>query len=99
MLRIPGEFVLSEDFTPDPQAFIEEFKEQMRAVKSVPVVHRHKNHAFFYKDPYTCTHVFLRAGPVKTPSERPYTSPHRVLERMSDHVLYVISNLTMRHVV
>lgn len=36
-LRIPGEFVFSKDFSPDPQVFINEYREHTRAVKPVPV--------------------------------------------------------------
>ena len=36
-LRLPGEFFLPEDFTPDPNFFIEEFREYMREVCPVRI--------------------------------------------------------------
>ncbi|XP_050296329.1 uncharacterized protein LOC126736143 [Anthonomus grandis grandis] len=44
-LRMPGEFFLEGDFTPDPRTFIEEFREFMRLVRPVPVTHNHKRRA------------------------------------------------------
>ena len=49
-LRIPGEFCLTDDFRPNPQISVEEFREHMIKVKPVPVAHRYKKRAFFYKD-------------------------------------------------
>ena len=91
-LRIPGEFCLDDDFTPDPQIFLEEFHEHMRKIKPVPVTHRHKKRAFFFKDLRTCTHVFLRVAAVKQPLERPYTGPHKVLEGTSSQVYKIDFN-------
>jgi cleavage and polyadenylation specificity factor subunit 1 len=97
-LRVPGEFVLPDDHSPNPHTFIEEFREHMRKVKPVPVEHRHKKRAFVFKDLYTCTHVFLRVGGIKRSLERPYTGPHRVIERVSDRVFDVDVNGTKRSV-
>ncbi|XP_058808287.1 uncharacterized protein LOC131673915 [Phymastichus coffea] len=55
-LRLPGEFFLLEDFTPDPNIFIEEFCEYMRLIRPVPVTHKHKKRALPYNGPYK---VFL----------------------------------------
>ena len=97
-LRIPGEFCLDDDFTPDPQIFLEEFREHMRKIKPVPVTHRHKKRAFFFKDLRTCTHVFLRVAAIKQPLERPYTGPHKVLERTSSQVYKIDFNGSPRSV-
>ncbi|KYN12375.1 hypothetical protein ALC57_15455 [Trachymyrmex cornetzi] len=91
-LRIPGEFIFPDDFTPNPHAFLEEFREYMRKVKPVPVDHRHKKHAFLFKDLYTCTHVFLRVGSTKKALERPYTGPHKIIERISDRIFDIDVN-------
>ncbi|XP_011874422.1 PREDICTED: uncharacterized protein LOC105565658 [Vollenhovia emeryi] len=72
VLRIPGEFFLQEDFTPDPQIFVDDFRQHMRQVKPVPVAHHYKRRAFRFKELSACTHVFLRKDCVKKPLERPY---------------------------
>ncbi|KMQ82947.1 gag-pol protein [Lasius niger] len=59
-LRLPGEFFLPDDYKPDPNYFLEEFREYMRQVRPVPVAHKHKKRVFYFKDLYNCTHVFLR---------------------------------------
>lgn len=91
-LRIPGEFVLSDNFSADPQIFIEEFRDHMRQVKPVPVGQRHKRSVFLFKDIHTCTHVFLRAGIDRKTLERPYSGPYKVLSRPSDRTLEINVN-------
>ena len=84
-LRVPGEFFLDDDFSPNPQIFIEEFREHMRYVRPVPVAHRHKRRAFFFKKLHSCTYIFLKVPEPK----RPYTGPHKVLERTSVRVYLI----------
>ncbi|XP_025997554.2 uncharacterized protein LOC113005865 [Solenopsis invicta] len=86
VLRVPGEFFLQDDFTPDPQIFISEFCEFMRQIKPVPVTHHHKKRAFFFKELNACSHVFLCTDAVKKPLERPYSEPFRIIKRDSDKV-------------
>ncbi|KYN22084.1 hypothetical protein ALC57_05502 [Trachymyrmex cornetzi] len=75
-LRIPGEFVTDNDFTPDPQIFVNDFRTFMRECKPVPVTHKYKKRAFYYKDLASCTHVFLR-NDAKRALERLYSGPHQ----------------------
>lgn len=82
-LRVPGEFCLPDEFTPNPQIFLEEYREHMRNVKPVPVAHRYKKRAFFFKELHSCTHVFLQCNGTRS-LERPYSGPHKVLERISN---------------
>lgn len=96
-LRLPGEFFLPEDFTPDPNFFLEEFREFMRQVRPVPVVHKSAKRAFYFKEIYTCTHVFMRRMAKKS-LERPYTGPHKVLQRVSDRVFDIDVNGTSKSV-
>lgn len=72
-LRIPGEFVLPDDFSPNPHVFLEEFREFMRKVKPVPVVQKYKLYVFVFKELASCSHVFLRVNTKKS-LERPYTA-------------------------
>ncbi|KAG5327550.1 TF211 protein, partial [Pseudoatta argentina] len=96
-LRVPGEFVLPDDFTPNPKMFIEEFREHMRKVKPISV--EHKKRAFVFKDLYSCFHVFLRrVGGTKKALERPYTGPHKIVNRVSDRVFDIDVNGTQRSV-
>ncbi|XP_029162975.1 uncharacterized protein LOC114934491 [Nylanderia fulva] len=85
-LRVPGEFFLHDDFTSEPQIFVEDFRQYMRQLKPIPVTHHTKKRPFRFKDLYSFTHVFLRCDAVKRPLERPYTSPFKVLKQDSDQV-------------
>ena len=76
-LRIPGEFVLPNYESADPQIFLEELREHIRQVKPVPVGHHCKKRVFIHKDLALCTHVFLRMPVSKTSLEQPYTGPIR----------------------
>ena len=78
-IRLPGEFFLPEDFTPNPRIFLEEFRERMRLVKPVPVTRHDKKRPFFFKELKTCTHVFMR-NVAKKSLERPYTGPYKIVK-------------------
>lgn len=97
-LKIPGEFILPEEFTPDPQIFLEEFRELMRSVKPTSVEHRHKRKIFVHKDLYSCSHVFLKIGTIKKSLDCPYSGPHKVLSRISDRVFEIEINGDKRRV-
>ncbi|XP_076285554.1 uncharacterized protein LOC143211608 [Lasioglossum baleicum] len=96
-LRLPGEFFLPEDFTPDPNIFLEEHREHMRQVRPVPAAHHNKKRAFIFKSLYQCSHVFMR-NMAKKALERPYSGPHRVLSRPSDRVFQIDVNGTSKNV-
>ncbi|KZC12725.1 hypothetical protein WN55_05352 [Dufourea novaeangliae] len=90
-LRLPGEFFLPEDISPDSNFFIEEFREYMRRVRPVPGAHKHAKRAFYFKELHNCSHVFIR-NVAKKALERPYSGPHKILQRVSDRVLNIDVN-------
>lgn len=97
-LKIPGEFILPEEFALDPQIFLEEFREHMRQVKPAPVEHRQKRKIFFHKNIDSCTHVFLTVGTSRRSLECLYSGPHKVLERISDRIYEIDVNGCKRRV-
>ena len=58
-LRTPGEFILTEDFPPDPQMFLEQFWEHMQKVKPIPVAQKYKRKTFVFKNLESSNYVFL----------------------------------------
>ena len=88
-LRIPGEFVLPKDLSPNPHIFLEEFREHMRKVKPVPVAHKYKRNAFVFMELCSCSHVFLRDHARKA-LERPYTTPHKVLNHQTSVICTLV---------
>ena len=59
--------------------------------------HKHKKRAFYFKDLYNCTHVFLR-NVAKRALERPYTDTHKAIQRISERVFNVDINGTPKSV-
>ena len=90
-IRLPGEFFLPDDLSPNPQVFIEEFREYMRMVRPVPVVHNYKKRAFFFKELKTCSHTFLR-NVAKRALEPPYSGPFKIERRISNAVYEIVVN-------
>ena len=97
-LRIPGEFIITEDFTPNPQVFLEEFREYMRKIKPAPIGHKYKKKIFLRKVFNSCTHVFMCVKAFKKSLERPYTGPHKIINRTSDGVYEINVNGTPRQI-
>ena len=95
--RIPGEFVLPDDFNPDPKIFLKEFLEHIRSIKAVPVRHHYKKRVILHKDLKTCSDVFLSVGIVKTSLKRLYTGPHKIIKRTSDRVFEIDVNGSSRY--
>lgn len=91
-LKVPGEFLSSEDMPSDPRIFVENFRVIMRRLRPRPTTHHIKPKLFFHKDLYNCSHVFLKVEGAKHPLDQPYTGPHKVLERMSDKVFAIEFN-------
>ena len=94
-IRLPGEFFLPDDLSPNRQIFIEKFREYMRMVRPVPIVHNYKKRAFFFKELKTCSHVFLR-NVAKKALEPPYSAPFKIENRISDAVYEIVVNGTAR---
>lgn len=96
-LRIPAEFVLPDDFAPNPHISIEEFREHMRKIKPIPVGHKYKRKPFLFKDLMVCSHVLMRNHSRKS-FERPCTGPRKIINRTSDRVYEIDVNGTSRQV-
>ena len=61
----------------------------MRLVKPVPVAHKYKRRVFVFKYLNSFSHVSLRDHARKA-LERPYTGPHKILNRISDRVKVIV---------
>ena len=59
-LRVPGEFFKQDDFSVNPQIFLEKFREYMCDLRPVPTAHKYKRKPFCYKNLSKCSHVFVR---------------------------------------
>lgn len=86
-LRIPGEF-FNDDFTPNPEPFLEFYREHMKNLKPVPTDHHYKLKPFCYRDLASCSHVFLRCEDTRS-LQKPYEGPFKVLARITDRVYQI----------
>ncbi|XP_015116582.1 uncharacterized protein LOC107040834 [Diachasma alloeum] len=93
-LRIPGEFLVSEDLPANPNFFLEKFMEHIREVRPSPTAHHTKSRCFLLKDLYTSSHVFVMIDVVKKPLDPPFSGPHRVIRRIDDRNFVIDLNGT-----
>ena len=84
-LRLPGEFFISDEFQTEPLVFLEEFRENLRDIRPVPVTHNNSKKVFFFDDLKTCSQVWY-LDKTKKSLDRPYIGPFKVLDRISDRV-------------
>ncbi|KAL7289137.1 hypothetical protein TKK_0017082 [Trichogramma kaykai] len=94
-LRLPGEFFSDEDAEHDRRFFTSEFRSYMQSVKPVLAEHHQNTRPFVYKDLALCSHVFLRANPIKKALDPPYLGPFKVASRPSPS-FYVIKLINKR---
>uniref|UniRef100_A0ABD2WCY8 Uncharacterized protein n=2 Tax=Trichogramma kaykai TaxID=54128 RepID=A0ABD2WCY8_9HYME len=88
-LRLPGEFFSNHDQEPDLHYFTSEFRSFMKAVRPVPVDPHDKSKPFVHKSLEFCSHVFVRANPIKKALDPPYLGPYQVHLRPSKY-FYII---------
>ncbi|XP_014206879.1 uncharacterized protein LOC106638285 [Copidosoma floridanum] len=91
-LRVPGIFFATKS---QPFAslvtFVEGLRRLAQTIKSAPASrHTAENAPFFFKDLWTCSHVFKRVNAIYKPLLLPYTGPHRVIRQVDDKT-YVIN--------
>lgn len=92
-LRIPGEFFTHEDTPCDPNLFLEDFRIYMRKLKPVPDFRHGKRKTFYFKELYTCSHVFIRQESTRKETlDSPYAGPYRIIERPSDRLFKIDVN-------
>lgn len=84
VLRIPGEFCVPGDFEPNGEPFLSEYREYMKRIKPVPVTRKYSLKPFVFKDLNSCSHVMMRAKPIKPALDHPYLGPFKVLNRISE---------------
>uniref|UniRef100_A0ABD2WAS9 RNA-directed DNA polymerase n=1 Tax=Trichogramma kaykai TaxID=54128 RepID=A0ABD2WAS9_9HYME len=73
----------------DRQTFTSEFRSHMQQVRPVLTTLHQETQPFVHKSLQSCTHVFLRAPPIKKPLDPPYVGPFKIHRRASPH-FYII---------
>ncbi|CAB0037837.1 unnamed protein product [Trichogramma brassicae] len=88
-LRLPGEFFSDESAEESRKDFTSEFRAHMQQVKPVLTDCHQETRPFVHKDLDQCSHVFLRAPPIKKALDSPYMGPFKVLHRPSPHFMII----------
>lgn len=84
VLRIPGEFCVPGDLEPNGESFLLEYREHMKSIKPVPVSRKYNFRPFVFKELNSCSHVMMKAKPIKPSLNPPYLGPFKVLKRFND---------------
>ena len=85
-LRLPSDlFIETHEQFPDPTSYVSRLKQAMAELRPTQPRHPSGRSVFVPADLATGSHVFLRQDSVRTPLQRPYSGPHKVLRRTDKH--------------
>ncbi|RWS24397.1 pol polyprotein-like protein [Leptotrombidium deliense] len=81
-LRLPAQFFDPKSFTFSyDSTFLTNFKTAMNSLTPSTRRYHGSDKTFVHPELSRCSHVFLRVDTVRSPLEKPYTGPHKVIER------------------
>lgn len=89
-LRLPGEFFSPSPHVPTSDDLLQ-LQNIMRNVGPVPSKEKKVQHPYIPKALSHCSHVYLRIDAHKTPLQRPYSGPHKVISRSKKTFIIDIS--------
>ncbi|KAK5649510.1 hypothetical protein RI129_000539 [Pyrocoelia pectoralis] len=82
-LTLPGEFFINSTTPVTPNSFVDDLRQQMRALRPTSTSSPNNSQkVFVHPQLQSCTHVFLRVDAVTRPLQQPYTGPHRVIKKL-----------------
>jgi transposase InsO family protein len=80
-LRLPGEFFVSPESTPDHATLLTRLRSSMRSLAPVPATWHTVRPTRHHRALDTCQQVFIRHDALRSPLQRPYDGPFKVLAR------------------
>jgi len=84
-LRIPGTFLWDEgkelDVSDATETYVQTLQTALQNLKPIPFLHKRDLSVFVSPDLATCSHVYVREDATRTPLQRPYKGPYRVIRR------------------
>ena len=99
-LRTPGDFCAHQETEVGRDLFMNEFRQYLKKIKNVPAPNKLKKtppdfKPFWFKDLDSYSHVLKLVKKVKAPLIRPYTGPHKVIERHPSKKYFKIKQKTV----
>lgn len=89
-LRLPGEFIATEDNRLPPDEFVRRFTTAMRELQPTKVKHHHTNFKpFVSPDLDKATHIFIRDDTVRPALKQPYDGPFRVKQKFDKYFIVI----------
>ena len=81
-LRLPGEFFEQPSTSPEsPSVFLDRLRRAMSDLRAVPTSKHRELQAHVPRSLSDCSFVFVRTDSHRTPLQRPYEGPFKVLDR------------------
>lgn len=94
-LKIPGDFITDIPTNESTPEFIRQLKHSMDQIKSIPGTNHSNNKCFIQKELELSDYVLLRDDSVKSPLQRPYSGPYKVIKRSDKTFDILIKNKTV----
>lgn len=85
-LRLPSDFFIESKPLNNETEFITQFRSAMKKVRPAAPTHHSNGHKFFVQKAMNdASHVFIRNDTVRTPLQRPYDGPFKIVSRKDKH--------------
>lgn len=89
-LRLPGEFICTEDNNLQPNEFVRQFTTAMRDIQPAKTNHHYTTFKpFVSSDLATATHVFVRDDTVRPALKQPYDGPFKVKKKFDKYYIII----------
>lgn len=91
-LRLPSDLLTADpEPFPDPTSYVSRLKQAMSELRPTQPRQPTNERPFIPTDLQSCSHVFVRIDANRTPLQRPYAGPYRVVKRQPKHYQLEIS--------
>jgi cleavage and polyadenylation specificity factor subunit 1 len=94
-LTLPADLVTStdlDDLDIDAEGFVHQLKERMAKVRTAVSRAVRNQPEYIPQDLLTCDYIYLRTDSTRTPLQRPYTGPYKVIRRTRQTVTIETNN-------
>lgn len=77
--KLPSDFFNTVNDNASPSEFVVQLRKHFSRVQPTPASRHGKAKVFVFKEPASCTHVFVRTDAIKAAMQTPYEGPYQVL--------------------